>query len=81
MKSVKQIVSSTVINEGINYIEKNPVQNLEKLLNWGEKLVSKENHKEYAQAFHKILTGPDNNWRDLIVKAFSEYDANILKML
>ena len=79
MKSVKQIVSSTVINEGINYIEKNPVQNLEKLLNWGEKLVSKENHKEYAQAFHKILTGPDNNWRDLIVKAFSEYDANILK--
>lgn len=79
MKSVKQLVSAAVLKEGINYIEKNPLENLEKLLNWGEKLVTKENHREYANSLRNILRDPDNHWNILINRIFTEYDPKIRK--
>ena len=33
------------MNEGLKYIEKNPMENMPKLLNWAEKIITRENHK------------------------------------
>jgi MoaA/NifB/PqqE/SkfB family radical SAM enzyme len=81
MKSVKQLVSSAVLNEGIKYVDKNPMENLQKLLNWGEKLVTKENHKQYAQSFREILDDPNNHWNNYIQRIFTGFDANVRKKL
>lgn len=81
MKSVKQLVSGAVLNEGIKYVDKNPMENLQKLLTWGEKLVTKDNHKQYAQSFREILDDPDNHWNSYIQRVFTGFDANVRKKL
>lgn len=77
MKSAKQLVSSVVLKEGLHYVEKNPMENLNKLINWGEKLAVKENHKEYARNFRRILNEPGNNWRNYVERLFTELDSHV----
>lgn len=72
MAKVKQIISTKILNEGLKYIEKNPMDNLDKLLSWSEKLVKRENHKEIHQKFARIIEGPGNNWYKLIERYFDE---------
>lgn len=77
MKSAKQLVSSVILKEGLHYVEKNPMENLNKLINWGEKLAVKENHKEYARNFRQILNEPDSNWRTYVQRLFNELDSHV----
>lgn len=79
MKPIKQLISTAVLKEGINYIEKNPLDNLDKLLNWGEKLVTKDNHKEYANSIREILKDDDSHWNYFIKKLFTEFDPKMRK--
>lgn len=72
MAKVKQIISTKILNEGLKYIEKNPMDNLDKLLSWSEKLVKRENHKEIHQKFARIIEDPGNNWYKLIERYFDE---------
>ena len=76
---VKKMLSTAVLNEVIKYVEKNPVENMGKLLNWGEKILITDQHKEYARLFHNILDNPDSNWYEYIRRLFTEYDANVRK--
>ncbi|NMB06930.1 MAG: radical SAM protein [Tissierellia bacterium] len=72
MASVKQLVSTKVMNEGLKYIEKNPMDNLPKLLDWSEKLITRENHKGFHRKFQEIVANPDSNWYKLIERFFDE---------
>ena len=72
MAKVKQLVSTKVMNEGLKYIEKDPMDNLPKLLDWSEKLVTRENHKGFHRKFQEIVADPDSNWYKLIERFFSE---------
>lgn len=79
MASVKQVVSTALMNEGLKYIEKNPMENMPKLLNWAEKIVTRENHKRYLQKFKDIVEDKDNNWYVLMERYFSELSPNTRK--
>ena len=79
--NVKQLVSTAVLNEGIKYVEKNPLENMGKLLNWGEKILIKDNHKDYARSIHEILEHPESNWNIYMHRLFTEFDANVRKKL
>ncbi len=72
MISAKQLISGAVLNEGLKYIEKEPMKNLGKLLNWADKIVTRDDHKNKVQTFRKIIKEPDNNWYELIERYFSE---------
>ena len=72
MASIKQIVSTALMNEGLKYIEKDPMENMPNLLNWAEKLVTRENHKRYLQHFKEIVEDKDNNWYRLMERYFEE---------
>ncbi|WP_077366895.1 radical SAM protein [Anaerosalibacter sp. Marseille-P3206] len=79
MASVKQVVSTALMNEGVKYIEKNPMENMPKLLNWAEKIVTRENHKRYLQKFKDIVEDKDNNWYQLMERYFSELSPSTRK--
>lgn len=79
MKSAKQLISTTVLNQGLNYIEKDPAANAAKLINWGAKLAVKDHHKSIAQLFQTIAADPDNHWHTLMHKVLTEYDKNTVK--
>jgi MoaA/NifB/PqqE/SkfB family radical SAM enzyme len=79
MKSAKQLVSSIILKEGIKYIEKDPVENFPKLLNWAEKLIVKEDHKKTLRLFREISQDPDGNWSIFIRRILEEINPNVRK--
>lgn len=79
MASVKQMVSTALMNEGLKYIEKDPMANLPKLLDWAGKIVTRENHKKYLQDFINVSKNPDSNWYKLIERYFDELSPNTRK--
>ena len=72
MASVKQLISTKVINEGLKYIEKDPMKNLDKLLDWSERIITRENHKGFHRKFREIASDPDSNWYKLMERFFDE---------
>lgn len=72
MAKVKQLISTKVMNEGLKYVEKDPMANMPKLLDWAEKLITRENHKRYLQNFKKIVDDPSCNWYKLIERYFND---------
>jgi MoaA/NifB/PqqE/SkfB family radical SAM enzyme len=79
MASVKQLISTKIINEGIKYIEKEPMENLDKILDWSEKFVARENHKQILLKFREIVNDPSSNWYELIERYFKELSPATIK--
>jgi MoaA/NifB/PqqE/SkfB family radical SAM enzyme len=77
MRSAKQLISTTLIKEGVNYIEKNPVDNFPKLLNWAGKIVIKEEHKKTLEGFKEIIKDPENNWTIFINNILEDIHPNV----
>lgn len=72
MATVKQLISSKLLNEGLKYIEKDPMNNMHKLLDWAEKIITRENHKRMLETFRKVVDDPESNWYKLIERYFNE---------
>ncbi|WP_026894051.1 radical SAM protein [Clostridiisalibacter paucivorans] len=79
MKSAKKLLSSMVIEEGLGYIEKNPMENLEKALNWADKLVELERHKNAVKVFKNICNDKNSNWYKLIERFFNDINPKVRK--
>lgn len=79
MKTTKQLISTKLMKEGVKYVEKNPMQNIPKLLKWAEKIATKEWHKEAIETFRDIMNDPENNNYKLIERVTSEVSPNVLK--
>jgi MoaA/NifB/PqqE/SkfB family radical SAM enzyme len=60
------------MKELINYIDKNPLENIQKALNWADKVAIKEDHKEAINAFRDITSDPDNSMNKLIARVLTE---------
>lgn len=76
MAGVKQLVSTAILKEGLKYIEKEPMKNMPKLLKWAEKIVTRENHKQWLESFKEIAEDPDDNWYKLMERFFDELSPN-----
>ncbi len=72
MATVKQLISSKLLNEGLKYIEKDPMNNMHKLLDWAEKIITRENHKRMLETSRKVVDDPESNWYKLIERYFNE---------
>lgn len=79
MKTAKGLISSVVLKEGLKYVEKEPMKNLPKLLNWADKLAKKEYHKNNIKLFRDICDNPESNWHTLIERYFEELNPNTRK--
>ncbi|WP_432665834.1 radical SAM protein [Wukongibacter baidiensis] len=79
MKTAKGLISSVVLKEGLKYVEKEPMKNLPKLLNWADKLAKKEYHKNNIKLFRDICDDPESNWHTLIERYFEELNPNARK--
>lgn len=79
MASVKKFIGSKAMNQGLRYVEKDPMENLDNLLDWSEKFVTRENHKEMHRKFRKIANDEESNWYKLIERFFDELSPNSRK--
>jgi hypothetical protein len=51
MKSVKQLVSTALINEAYQYMAKDPMKNLPKLVDWAEGIMTQKDFYKMAEMF------------------------------
>ncbi len=79
MQGAKQFISAAVVNQGIKYIEKDPIENFPKLINWAEKLVIQDNHKKAVQNFRRWYNDEDNNWGQLMRRVLTDIHPNVRK--
>jgi MoaA/NifB/PqqE/SkfB family radical SAM enzyme len=79
MKSAKQMVSSLVMEQGLNYIEKNPLANLGKILEWVRKIDKKGFHKNSYDTLESVLEDEENNWNIFVRSLFEDIHPQVLK--
>lgn len=79
MRSAKQYLSEKFVNQGIKYIEKDPLENFPKLVSWAEKIVIQDKHKKAARNFRGYYEDEDNNWGQLIRRILTEVHPNVRK--
>jgi len=77
MSKLKTKFTKKVMEEGIRYIEKNPVDNFEKLINWSEKLMVRDDFKSKHDWFKKTWKEDDNNWKIFIERVLTELHPNV----
>lgn len=79
MSPSKKVISSFLMRELIKYIDKNPMENIQKALNWADKVAIKQDHKEAVSAFRDITSDPDNSMNKLITRVLTELNPNSRK--
>ncbi|MGI5902533.1 MAG: radical SAM protein [Desulfitobacteriia bacterium] len=77
MKPMSKKMSSLILKEGLNYLEKNPQENIPKILKWVEKLARKEDHKKAVQFFREITADRENAGTKLLQRIFTELDPQV----
>lgn len=79
MKSVKQLVSTAIMNKAYQYMAKDPMKNLPKLIDWAEKIMKVDYYQNTLQMFRDIAKDPANNWNQLIQRYFNELNQTTQK--
>ena len=78
MKSTtKRLISSVILKEGLNYLEKDPINNFNKLLNWSSKIIVRPEHKQKLEALTKMWNDPNSTGHRIIKRFFNELHPNI----
>ncbi|NLC76166.1 MAG: radical SAM protein [Clostridia bacterium] len=72
MGVVKQRMVDVLVKELLNYISKEPLSNLNSILNIAEKLIRNEEHRKILGSFRAIAANPENNWYRLMERVFKE---------
>lgn len=70
-----------VIKSIQRYIEKNPEENVEHILNLLSKVTVLSEHKEQVATAKKLLLDPNSIWHRYAMRGFSHIDPNIIKNL
>lgn len=79
MSSAKQLISKVVMNEAFKYLEKDPMKNIPKLIDWADKVMVNNDFRPALELFREIAKDPTNNWNRLIQRYFSELNSNTQK--
>lgn len=74
-------VKAMGLKAAYKYIERDPDENIPKLLDWLEKIDKKGSIASQVKAVKSVINDPDNNWSRLLKSVWTEIDANQRKKL
>ena len=71
------------LEKAYDYIEKNPEQNIPKLMEWVDRFAGNGEDSFPAQrnAIRKVVNDPESNWYQLIMRVVKETDKEVLKTI
>lgn len=78
---IKNQIMKTTLCTAFNYLEKNPEENVHKLMAWVDRIAGDGPNSFPAQraAFRKVLADPENNMYQLIMSILKDIDKDVLK--
>jgi MoaA/NifB/PqqE/SkfB family radical SAM enzyme len=78
MKTNK-LITQAAIKIGVGYITKDPMKNLNKLVNWADSLAVLDDHKAQVNAFRTWVNDPDCGPYKLIERYFTQLNPEVRK--
>ena len=78
MAAVK-VVQGVIVKQMLAFLEKDPENNIEKVINLLEKFDTRGRIERHLKAVRPALTDPNSNWRELVLKLYSEVDKGVRK--
>ena len=79
--SIKDRVTITMVDQALNYLDKDPLENLPKLLNIVEKFDINHALSKQIKNVREGLDGENDNWRKLLDSIYQDVDSEIIKTL
>jgi MoaA/NifB/PqqE/SkfB family radical SAM enzyme len=79
IRTAKKKLTAAIVNEGVKYIEKDPINNFPKLTKWAERLIVLEQHKKQLKAINHYMEDEDNIWGKYIKRILTELHPNFRK--
>ena len=79
--SIKDRVTIAMVDQALNYLDKNPQENLPKLLNTVEKFDLNHALSKQIKNVREGLDGENDNWRKLVDSIYQDVDSEIIKTL
>ena len=74
-------IARPLVNQALNYLSRDPVGNMPKMLSLAERIAVKESHKAQVRDVSKVLLDNDSNWRELAIRVISDTNPHVLKTL
>ena len=81
MNYLKRRTEGLLVDEGIRYLDKDPVRNLGKMINLGTKIAAEGDNKKVMQSVTKAWNTKNGNTRKFMEKALSELHPNVRRKL
>jgi len=78
---IKDRISVNAINEGIKYLDKDPVQNFPKLVKWAKKIPMIQTNKNQIVRIEELWADPESPWHVFIEKLLTEINPVMRKKL
>lgn len=79
--AVKEKLTTVMVEQALNYLEKDPLENLPKLLDFVEKFDFNHALEKQIKNAREGLTGKNDNWRRLVTSVYEDVDESIRKTL
>lgn len=79
MNNLKKFANQVAVSKTINYIEKNPKENFNNIINLAEKFLSNPRDKRVLKKIQKESKNEDSPWTKLLYKFFDEIDSDAQK--
>ncbi|MDD3840574.1 MAG: radical SAM protein [Clostridia bacterium] len=77
MSLAVKMLGGPIVKQAINYMDKNPEENLVKLLNLGEKVARREGDKKTIQNIKNLMSDPENVWYKYAMRLLKGLDKNV----
>jgi len=76
-KRVKQKLQTVAVQEGLRYVERNPQENIPKLMKWLRTFARIPEHREIIDNGLETWDRTDRGWRPLIERSFEQLSPNV----
>ena len=79
--TVKERVTAAMVEQALNYLDKNPLENLPKLLDFVERFDFNHALEKQIKNVRQGLTSENDNWRKLVESTYDDVDEKVRKTL
>ena len=79
--ALKEKAQILAIKKALSYMDKNPEENLPKLMDWFEKFDVRGTLKKQLDIIRPAVSDPDNNWHQLVMSLWNDIDSEVRNTL
>ena len=81
MGKLKNSLTATIAQMGINFLDSDPEKNLGRMLGWADKVDRNGTYRKQREFLRKIVEDKDNKWHKFVLQLWGDTDPKVRKAL